>query len=544
MALKADKSDVDGKADISYVNAMLNPIGGIQRRRIKRSGSAVSLYWADPDDILVGCGYRDNGTVKVSWESTTIVKKEGSVPTSVTDGTVVVVSDVKNQYEKTPFVDTQSDSENWYYRAFPKSTAGAYCTETFRNVFEENVVYGFVIDETNSDENTSVSYMSDCDNADFERSYMDFTNDTWVWGGWESAFFLPRPCMLKYGGDVDYYLSVNDNTKREDGVTASDVANINYGGNAMMEFPKVFYKATKVDGRIHVWVSNEKWDDGFECWSCLKADGTYSDHFYMPIYEGYKDSSNRLRSMCPANTKRTYSTTATQEKTYANANGEGWSTTLWADEELVRVLGVLMCRRLNFQLAVSNNIWSSQTSPKINLGAGNTKGMFYGVKTTDASVASKFFGMENWWCHIWRRCQGLNCVNRVVYVKMTKHRLDGSNCDDFITSDESADYVNRYINTGVTVCSGSSSWITKMNGYTKNGLAAQRFSAVFLPIAIGGSETTYYSDGMWSSDGVRGCILGGSVNNGSIGGLFAICVDRAPSHTVTYLGASLSYRPY
>lgn len=46
---------------------------------------------------------------------------------------------------------------------------------------------------------------------------------------------MPRPCMLKSDGTVDYYLDPDDYTKKEDGETPSDIANVNYNGNAMME---------------------------------------------------------------------------------------------------------------------------------------------------------------------------------------------------------------------------------------------------------------------------------------------------------------------
>ena len=53
---------------------------------------------------------------------------------------------------------------------------------------------------------------------------MDYDNDSFDYGSWEDAFFMPRPCMLKSDGTVDYYLDPDDYSKREDG-TASDISN-------------------------------------------------------------------------------------------------------------------------------------------------------------------------------------------------------------------------------------------------------------------------------------------------------------------------------
>jgi hypothetical protein len=47
------------------------------------------------------------------------------------------------------------------------------------------------------------------------------------YGSWKNAFFMPRPCMLKFDGTVDYYLNPNDYSKKEDG-TASDITNFEY----------------------------------------------------------------------------------------------------------------------------------------------------------------------------------------------------------------------------------------------------------------------------------------------------------------------------
>ena len=98
------------------------------------------------------------------------------------------------------------------------------------------VVYGMRILRDESVPSAKVVYLED--NTEFNPAYMDFTNGTFNYGSWENAFFMPRPCMLKYDGTVDYYLDPNDYTKKEDG-TASDIEDVSYQGNAMMEWPKI-----------------------------------------------------------------------------------------------------------------------------------------------------------------------------------------------------------------------------------------------------------------------------------------------------------------
>lgn len=79
----------------------------------------VTLTWTDPDDIEI------SGVKQAEWAGTVIVRKEGSVPISSGDGTVVVNSTVKNQYANNGFEDTSIEFDTeYYYRAFPYTTAG------------------------------------------------------------------------------------------------------------------------------------------------------------------------------------------------------------------------------------------------------------------------------------------------------------------------------------------------------------------------------------------------------------------------------------
>ena len=84
---------------------------------------------------------------------------------------------------------------------------------------EVHHVYGFHIDSGESDPEDAVTYLADA--IGIEPAYMDFTNGVFHWGGWREAFFMPRPCMLKFNGQVDYYLDENDYSQKA------------YGGGAL-----------------------------------------------------------------------------------------------------------------------------------------------------------------------------------------------------------------------------------------------------------------------------------------------------------------------
>lgn len=520
-AANADNNDVANTAWVRRtIETMAETLAPdpVKARKIEKSGNTVKLWWSDPDD-----GTADGVTVS-RWGKTIIVKKQGGYPEKPTDGTVVVTLTTRNQYADEPYTDTQASPENWYYRAFPMSPGGMYSTSELNRFGFWH--YGIYIDETDPDEETCVHKLGGYDNYFFERPFMDFDEDKFYWGGWKNVQMLPKPCMLNSDGTVDYYLDPDDYTKKADG-TASDVTNMSYDGNAMMEWAPVFTKVVREGNRLYMYFCSEKYDDDYECYSCKKSDGEYGEHFYMPIYEGYV-SSGKMRSMSSGQ-KPTVNTTAENEATYATANGTGWNTTLWADEQLLQMLGILFFERLNLQAACGYNPGSSTSAITHVNGTANAKGMFYGHASTNA-VGTKYFGMENWWGHRWRRCNGLMTIDRRVKVKLTNSTIDGSTVTGYNRTG------NGYIDTEVDVPSANESYIKEISGDPR---------CVTAPVTVSGaSSTTYYCDAAWSAAGTIQLLLGSSVNYGAPAGLFAFGVSAAPSDAAWYFGASLSYKSF
>ena len=489
----------------------------VKKMRIVRDGRNVSLFWKDPDDTII------EGQTICTWHTTYIVRKAGDYPVNAEDGEVLCANQNRSRYENTAFVVTEpNDGKEYFYSAFPASSEGA------KNLSPRNRfgvwVYGFFMDESDPVENTCVSYDENCDNRFYQHAYMDFANDKFEWGDWDIEDLQPKPCMLTYAGEVDYFIDKNDFTKKVDG-SASDVSNINYGGNAMVYVPRVFTKKWRSRNKRYVWFSNVKYDEGFECARCLKSDGTYSEASFMPMFEGTKDSSGRLRSIA-TNAKALASTTAEQERAAAKLNGAGYDITTWADEDYLRDLFVLMFKRLNSQKACGYGATASTSALTVNTGCSLTKkGRFWGTAEASAN-GMKMFGIENFTSHRWRRFVGCLLINGTFYVKLTKSKQDGTTVDDYnLTGD-------GYINTGVKAPSASESYIMKVNADKNGGL----------PTQVGGSSTTYYSDAMWTNlSGTMMPLSGGVVDYGVSGGVFAFACNRAPSHSAWHYGASLSY---
>ncbi len=81
----------------------------------------VRLKWTDPENVT-----HDKITYS-RWLGTKVVRKEASAPESLTDGTLVVDSTVKNAYATTPYTDSGlTDNTVYFYKCFPYFTTGTY----------------------------------------------------------------------------------------------------------------------------------------------------------------------------------------------------------------------------------------------------------------------------------------------------------------------------------------------------------------------------------------------------------------------------------
>ena len=363
------------------------------------------------------------------------------------------------------------------------------------------------------------------DNTAFAAAKMGAS--TFNYGGWPSTpgeKFMPRPCMLTFAGVVDHYLNPNDYTKKPDG-TASKAADSSFGGNAMMEWPKIFVKRWQEGNIYHFRVSDMKLDDDFECWSNYDRQNHEIDHFYTPIYFGSRDSSNRLRSISGA--ANSVSTTADTEITYAKANGADWYTEVVADRMLINDLLTMMAKSTDLQTAYGAGRTNSSNSNAIASGTMNAKGMFWG--STNGTDGVKVFGMENWWGNIWRRIAGWMLVNNVQKVKLTRGTKDGTTAADYNTTGDGYKSLSN-----ATPAGSSGGYISKCKTE-----AFGRF-----PYELSGSATTFECDAMWySTSGARYAYVGGGWNGDLLAGPFYANLSNAPSCSGAYVGAALSCKP-
>ena len=101
-------------------------LGDVTDANVVESGMfSTKLTWTDPEDPVVA------GAALAEWGGTRVVRKEGSIPTSVTDGILVIDSKTRNQYKTNGFEDTGlPHGVKYYYRFFPYTTKKIYTNGT------------------------------------------------------------------------------------------------------------------------------------------------------------------------------------------------------------------------------------------------------------------------------------------------------------------------------------------------------------------------------------------------------------------------------
>ena len=395
------------------------------------------LKWQEPADTII------DGQIACLVDKVIIRRKLGSAPIDENDGDLVIEVKRKDfgSYNSIYFIDeelTPNNGDIYYYKAFPVSTTGFYnystVNETSGILCKDYILYGFKIDQNESDPASMITYIED--NKDFASAYMDYTANSFNYGDWKDSWFIRdlKPCMLKYDGTVDYELDKNDYTKKLDG-TDSDVANDAYEGNAMMGIPKVYWKIIdNGDNTANIYFSDKQVDSNFHCWSHIDNNGNEIDYCYMPIYNG-SNVSNKLRSL--SRKAPIHDQTAQNEINYAKANNLTddiiWYTEVFSDRMLINLLLLLIGKSTDTQTIFGNGHYTGgrDASHLLSTGTMNTKGLFWGTNGTWNGV--KVFGMEHWWGNQWHRIGGWINDKGTQKIKMTYGQSDGTAVNGYNT---------------------------------------------------------------------------------------------------------------
>ena len=407
-------------------------------------------------------------------------------------------------------------------------------------------IYGFHIDGNESDPYEKVTYIRDA--VGMTPAHMDYERDVFNYGSWKDAFFFSKPCMVKQTGEVDYYLDPDDFTKKIDG-TASDVANVSYAGNAMMEWgrggKKIWYKIVPDaldDTSADVFIADRQVDEDYHAWSFINNQNEYVDHFYTAIYNG-SAPGDTMRSISGASALRGIK--MVEEVQWAEMNNKSedklWYVETYADRSLINFLLILMGKSTDTQSVFGNGLTKGGESAfnSYVTGSLNNKGLFYG--TNDYSHGVKVFGMENYWGAQSRRIAGVflkrlsSGAKPNLMYKMTYGTADGSQASGYNLT--AVGYLQ-----GPSYNNDVGAYVDRMT-FTSMGMYAKSFD---------GSGTTYYCDyrgfALWGSNGPYPGLFGGNSNGDEYGnyaqcGALYECYMGPVTEKDWATGSALSFKP-
>jgi hypothetical protein len=498
---------------------------------------AMKLYYTWPEDTTI------EGQTLVSVAGCKAVLYEGEDLADETKGILLSTSTIKNEYKTSPLLissDYFEEGHTYTIHVFPYSDQGVVNRNKKNSVTftsQQYILYGCKVNKNDSNPATRVSYLEDCDNANYTAAAMNYTAGTFNYGTWAEAWFIKqcKPCMLKYDGTVDYYLNPDDYTKKEDG-TASDIANTAYEGNAMVEMPLVWIKTLTEGTEQYYYYSDIQIDSDYHAYPFYNSQGDLMQHTYLPIYNGTAIATGgvtRLRSISGQSIMNNVA--GTTEITYATNNNPSdidspiWHTEVLADRLFINALLLLIGKSTDGQTTFGNGHYTggSSASNLLKSGTMNTRGLFWGTNGTGNGV--KVFGIENWWGNQWRRITGYINASGTQKIKLTYDKTDGSTVNGYNTTGDG------YITLANMTPSGTS------GGHISDSVVNEYG---WFPKTASGSQTTYECDGLWFNNSQTDyAIVGGTCHNGFLDGPWCVYLKSAVSSAAWDFGATVSCKP-
>ena len=311
------------------------------------------------------------------------------------------------------------------------------------------------------------------------------------------------------------YLSPDDSKKWADG-SNSPVTVINAGKHVMVHFPKYYYRNEDLgNSKYKLYISDRKINDNYkEEKECLI--GTFEAYVY----------TNKLGSFSGVSSSNNL--TITQFYNYAQTNGSKWGLIDYRAHKTIANMFAIMYGNTNISTQNSNIPCSGGNKPYNNGNTGGTLalGDRDGCAATNgysSTQSSNFLGLEDCYYSKWEFVQGINVIDRqwIAY--------DGGLLVDTSAANLSA---AGFTNVRTMATGGSSDgYITKIS----HGPYAD-----VVPMAIGGSDTTYYADYYYQNTGNRILLRSGASDNGSVCGVF-FSAAYASSYSYTDIGSRLGF---
>lgn len=389
----------------------------------------------------------------------------------------------------------------------------------YNYLVEGKEVYGFIEHMAVKNPAQRIEYIGA--NKDYTPMSMNMTTHEMNYGSWGNFPLLlaNKPWMVRYDGTPDYELYETDYTKKVDGVTESDVANLEYAGGAYSWLAKIYKEEYVVGTDRVVHFSMSKINDSFLPVGYVDENGDELEGVWLPMFYGFHDESGKMRSISGTQPTATV-TTAAQKTAIDNAGARH------------KFLGGSIVNTITDLLYMFAKNTNSQSA----YGLGNCSGYvndaekFYGVLENTVVGGGQFYGSNDG--------KSLNKIlHSVVLGSYQQWQRDPYTILDAGRLYTSNNYVyslshDRYKDTGI---------IFKESGkllYPHLARVVKGFGKVMVE-PCGGSTSLGYADGLYlATSGVRVGFRFGHCNNGLIAGLSALFLNCDAAYANWDIGAS------
>ena len=378
-------------------------------------------------------------------------------------------------------------------------TAVAGGSRAFTFNFEIGFLYGIKFDNGGDGIPSSYEYLEDC--AGFTAASVSEMNS------WAGVKILDKfkPCLIKPGATApEYYLNKDNYAKRAEGDTASILTGAD--GDVMIEVERMWFKIVKnTDSTATLYISEVELD-GYKSF-IGDQEVAYRGAYEASVSGGVMRS---ISGVAPA-----VSSTRATFRGYAKARGGEYSQNDYYLLRLWQCMYILLYGTRDSQTAIGKGYSVSGNTGALKTGKTNMRPFCWGE--TDGFSGMKFLGVENFYGNVWEFVDGLTIVDYVC--KITE---DPSKYDDVGTSYE--------ITAGAVPSASDGGYIKKMQATN---------DAPFLPSDIGGSETTYFCDILWTNSGTMVACFGGGWNIAGQAGAFCWFLGSGASDTDSSTGSRL-----
>lgn len=276
------------------------------------------------------------------------------------------------------------------------------------------IIYGITFTEDEQDPEKRLTYTDDAKGRVPVKT--NTTNvDTTNYYTWTNSWIFDKvyPVMLKTNGQIDYLLDPNNHELKKNG-EYSDCGDWNYDGNAMVCVEKFYIKYSMSGNNECIQISDKKLD-GFDPIGFIREDGSEADKFFLPMYLGYLDNNDKLRSLRDSSIKINFSWD--DARTAIQKNGNGYDIESWAMNQAFQTFYFILMKNCDPKVALGNG---KLEYPNPMTGGTKKKGA---IAYDPQNYGTKFLWVEDYTTNyaiggIKRWENGLLCQGNKMFVKM------------------------------------------------------------------------------------------------------------------------------